>query len=159
MTREPALVPTIVEAQSRDVDFVRRLSADVFARFGRYDRLLPGLMPVPWVRTAIARQDEERSGFAIYSLETLARGEVDLVAIAVEPRWQSHGIGRALLRFVESRALALSREGPVSVRLTVAEDNSPARALFESSGYVVVPGEQGRYDGGQRSMGMRKRLR
>jgi ribosomal-protein-alanine N-acetyltransferase len=159
MPREPAFVPSIVPATARDIGFVRRLSAEAFARFGRYDRLLPGLMPLPWVRTAIAMLGDEPLGFAMYSLEGRASGEIDLVAIAVDPRWQSRGVGRALLGFVESEALAVCREGPASVRLTVAEDNTAARGLFEGSGYLVIPGERGLYDGGQRSMGLRKRLR
>ena len=158
-TEQDSRPPRIAPATARDVAFVRRLSAEVFGRFGRYDSLLPSIMPLPRMRTAIATTGGEPSGFAMYSLEDTANGEVDLVAIAVEPARQSRGVGRALLRFVESEALALSGEGPASVRLTVAEDNDAARALFERSGYLPIPGEHGVYDGGQRSMGLRKRLR
>jgi ribosomal protein S18 acetylase RimI-like enzyme len=68
-------------------------------------------------------------------------------------------VGRALLRFVESETRAMSGDGPAWVRLTVAEDNTVARGLFEGSGYVRVPGTEGVYDGGQRSLGLTKRLR
>lgn len=149
-------LPEIVPATPRDAEFVRRLSGEVFARFGRYDRLLPQLMRMPAMRTAIARSGDSRVGFAMYALES---GEVELVAIAVEPRWQSRGVGRALLGFVESEALEMCGDGPAQVRLTVAEDNTVARALFESRGYARLPGTEGLYDGGQRSLGLAKRLR
>lgn len=151
--------PDIVAARPGDVVFVRSLSRRVFARFGDYGRLLPTMMRLPWVRTLVATDGDAAVGFAMISLEDVATGEVDLIAIAVEPAMQSRGVGRALLEFVEAEALVVCGRGPVSLRLTVAEDNAVARGLFERSGYVATPGELGVYDGGQRSIGLRKRLR
>lgn len=157
MTAPLQLDPEIVPATASDVAFLRRLSAAVFARFGRYDRLLPEMMRLPRMRTVLAIHGDTRLGFAMYSL--VEDGEVDLAAIAVDPSWQSRGVGRALLRFVESEALALCGDGPASVLLTVAEDNTVARRLFERAGYVPLPATEGFYDGGQRSLGLTKRLR
>ncbi len=93
------------------------------------------------------------------SLEDAGVGEIDLTAIAVEPAWQSRGTGRALLRHVEQLARsAVPPARPASVRLTVAEDNRRARELFEAVGYRLVPGEEDRYSGGQRSLMLRKNL-
>ncbi len=156
--RQPFL-PGIRAATGDDVEYVRRLAAEAFARFGDYERLLPSLMPLPWMRTVVATGADTAIGFAMYSLEDAAAGEIDLVAIAVDARWRSRGVGGALLRFVENEALALRDTGPASVRLTVAEDNTPARGLFERAGYVALAGVTGVYVGGQRSLGMRKRLR
>ena len=159
MTEQRQFDPEIVPATASDVAFLRRLSAEVFAHFGRYDRLLPEMMHLPRMRTVIAIHGDTRLGFAMYLLESVEDGEVDLAAIAVDPSWQSRGVGRALLRFVESEALALCGDGPASVRLTVAEDNAVARRLFERAGYVPLPATAGFYDGGQRSLGLAKRLR
>jgi len=140
-------------------EFVRRLSAVVFARFGDYDVMLPQTMALPWVRTVVAALGEREVGFAIYSLEDLGRGEVELTAIAVEPDSHSRGIGRSLLAFVERTTLALTPglERP-SVRLTVAHDNDPARRLFDLAGYRFVRGKRAYYPGGQRALTLRKVL-
>jgi len=159
LAEQPQASTQIALASVRDIDFVRRLSAAVFARFGKYDRLLPSLMHASGFRTAVASRGATRVGFAMYSTADGAEGEIDLVAIAVEPAFQARGVGRTLLTFVESEALALAGQGPCSVRLTVAEDNTAARALFEGAGYLPIRGEHGLYDGGQRSMGLRRRLR
>jgi ribosomal protein S18 acetylase RimI-like enzyme len=111
------------------------------------------------VRTAVAWSGTTRTGFAMYVPVDEVPGELDLVAIAVEPAWQARGVGRALLAFVEDEARTLAGgRSACSVRLTVAEDNAVARGLFEGTGYRPIDGEHGRYDGGQRSMGLRKRL-
>ena len=140
-------------------ELVRRLSAVVFARFGDYDVMLPETMRLPWARTVVASLGGREVGFAIYSLEGLARGEVELTAIAVEPDCHSRGIGRSLLAFVERTTLALTPgvERP-SVRLTVAHDNGRARRLFHRAGYRFVRGKQAFYAGGQRALTLRKVL-
>lgn len=149
----------LVAATQRHRVFVGNLSAEVFARFGRYEEMLPAMIGREWVRTVVAETERGPVGFAIYSLESIADSEIDLVAIAVLPERQSRGIGRALLEHVESSARKLVDDGPASVRLTVALDNDRARRLFENSGYVAIPGETGFYDGGQPSIGLRKKLR
>ena len=41
------------------------------------------------------------------------------------------------------------------MRLTVAEDNAPARALFASAGFAPLDEDAGTYDGGQRALRLR----
>ncbi len=155
--KPPSLM--LVSAQPRHREFVRRLSAEVFARFGSYDKTLPTMMEWPSIRTIVAEARGRPVGFAMVSLEDAGVGEIDLTAIAVEPAWQSRGTGRALLRHVEQLARSAVAAGrPASVRLTVAEDNRRARELFEAVGYRLVPGEEDRYSGGQRSLMLRKAL-
>ena len=140
-------------------DFVRRLSAEVFARFGDYETMLPRLMQSPWVRTAVAASGEQPVAFAMYSLEELPHGEIHLTAIAVRPEWQARGVGRALLSHVEQQARRLAPAGAeAAVCLTVAEDNSRARRVFEAAGFRPVPGEAGAYPAGQRSLALRKTI-
>ncbi len=158
MTSEPADV-TLVPAEEKDRGFVRRLSAAVFARFGDYDRTLPVWMGMPEIGTVVARIDDEPVAFAMYETKTLAPGILDLLAIAVTPSWQSRGIGRRLLGHCEE--LARDRrtpEGLAEVEVTVAEDNDPARRLFDRSGYLVDPSGSGSYPAGQRALTLRKRV-
>ena len=156
-TGQGSPAPTIIPATPGDVGFVRRLSHAVFGRFGDYRRILPPMMGWPGIATVVATDGGRRIGFAMYALDR-EPGEVDLIAIAIAPTWQRRGVGRALLQFVESQARIMSPGEATSVRLTVAEDNAAARGLFERAGYVRIPGDRGTYDGGQASLGMRKRL-
>jgi ribosomal protein S18 acetylase RimI-like enzyme len=149
----------IVPAHERHRQFVRRLSAEVFSRFGSYDETLPAMMEWPWIRTLVAETGNRTVGFAMISFEDLLAGEIDLAAIAVDPEWQSRGIGTALLDHVERLARSVVARGrQASVRLTVAEDNRPARKLFQGRGFRIVPGREDRYSGGQRSLLLRKHL-
>lgn len=65
--------------------------------------------------------------------------EIDLVAVDSERR--RLGIGSEILAQFLSREVA---EGVVEVRLEMSSDNFPARALYESKGFVVV-GRRARY--------------
>jgi ribosomal protein S18 acetylase RimI-like enzyme len=109
------------------------------------------------VYTLIAETDRQSIGFAMYTFE--ARAAADLLAIAVLPEWQKQGAGKLLLNGVEAAVRDCSGEaGEASVRLSVAQDNIPARRLFEGCGYRYLAEEQGVYPGGQPSIAMRKRL-
>lgn len=149
---------SLFPAQPEHRQFVRRLSAEVFSRFGRYDVTLPEMMGRPWVRTTIAASRGAAVGFVMLSLSEVELGEVDLVAIAVSPAWQSRGVGRRLLEHVESEARRLVSGDRVAVRLTVAQDNLPALKLFRGAGYAGLPGGGGRYPLGQSSIDLVKVL-
>ena len=83
----------------------------------------------------------------------------DLLAIAVAPEARQHGIGRRLLEAAAARAAQAARRWPVrALRLSVAEENAPARALFESAGFVYVGREDRFYPRGQRARHMRRPL-
>jgi ribosomal protein S18 acetylase RimI-like enzyme len=148
----------LVRGTSRHREFIRRLSAEVFSRFGDYEEILPGMLASSQVRTVVAEADGEAVGFAMYSIENVNDGEIDLSAIAVKPGWQSRGLGRRLLACVEAEARSLIRDRSPIVHLTVAEDNRLARKLFERSGYVAIAGERGSYPQGQRSFALYKRI-
>jgi ribosomal-protein-alanine N-acetyltransferase len=70
-----------------------------------------------------------------YALGQVAVDEVELRSIGVRRGAQNHGLGRALLRAWEERAMALGARRAV---LEVAEDNAPARALYRVTGYQEV---------------------
>ena len=162
-----------------DLDFVTRLSGDVFNVFGAYDEFLPRYLNHPQVITTVALLGVDRVGFTMLALvmseEPLPwRGppspadegddleapprmwvDAEMVAIAVAPSWQAQGIGRHLLgsviAFTQDRA---SEHHLRSLQLNVASDNARALALFRSEGFRVVNEEDGRYPRGQRSIRM-----
>jgi len=148
----------IVPARAIHREFVRRLSAEVFSRFGDYETLLPRMMSWPWVDTDVAEIDGCPVGFTMLSTEHLGEGETELTAIAVEPGRQGCGVGARLLAHVEEQTLRLVPEGPIAVRLTVAGDNRRARRVFAAAGYRVAPGFREPYPGGQPSLTMLKPL-
>jgi ribosomal protein S18 acetylase RimI-like enzyme len=139
--------------------FVERLSAVVFDRYGDYGTMLPRMMRLPGMHTVVAEADGEPVGFAMMSPVSRAPGELDLAAIAVEPAWQSRGVGRLLLEHSEREALRSAPAGVTpAVRLNVAGSNTRARRVFEAAGFREVAGEPGRYPAGQRSLCLRKIL-
>ena len=147
--------PVVRPGTRGDRAFVRCLSAAVFSRFGDYDRLLPALLDSVSVETAVIEVDGVPAGFLMIDPMGGPEGEGDLIAIAVDPAHHRRGLGRLLLRHAES----LVRDGASgrgAIWLTVADDNPEAKALFDASGYRVVDADHGRYDGGQRSIAMRK---
>ena len=157
-TPDPPDALRIVAAEGRHDEFVRRLSAEVFSQFGDYATMLPQMMRGVWIVTVIAVAGTEPVGFAIYSFERLNVRIVDLAAIAIAPAWQRRAVGTRLLAHVEDVARGMFHGRPSEVELTVADENTAARGLFERSGFVAVPGSAGRYPRGQASRAMRKTL-
>ena len=95
----------------------------------------------------------------MYAATTQSMHELNLLAIAVLPAWQARGVGRRLLERVEAVAAdSIANDGTAYVRVTVAEDNTRARRLFERSGYEALPGHEGAYPVGQRSLELRKKI-
>ena len=72
--------------------------------------------------------------------------------IAVDPRWQHRGMGRALLRACEAQ-IALPR-----MKLTVRVSNQGAIALYEQEGYRMVDLWRGYYNDGEDGLVMGKTL-
>jgi ribosomal protein S18 acetylase RimI-like enzyme len=150
--------PVVRPGTRGDRAFVRKLSAQVFSRFGDYDRLLPALLDSVSVATVVLEIEGVPAGFLMIDPTGGPEGEGDLIAIAVDPVHQGHGHGGALLRHAESVVRRGALYGRGAIWLTVADDNPEAKALFDRSGYRVVDPDHGRYEGGQRSIAMRKDL-
>jgi ribosomal-protein-alanine N-acetyltransferase len=82
-----------------------------------------------------------------------------VLAIAVAPEARRRGAGRRLIAAAVARAEQAARRGPVrALRLSVAEDNAAARALFEAAGFRYSGQEERFYPRGQRALHMRRPL-
>lgn len=86
----------------------------------------------------IAHRAGERLGFALLldSLpdEVTLTPQAFLAYMAVEPAWQRHGVGAALLAAAEDEA---RRRGLPYMALMVTDENAAARALYDDRGYLT----------------------
>lgn len=80
----------------------------------------------------------ENTGFALISL---AADEAELLTIAVDPAHRKAGLGAKLVRAVLGEAASA---GAARAHLDVAQDNAPARRLYEAAGFTQI-GRRPRY--------------
>jgi ribosomal protein S18 acetylase RimI-like enzyme len=158
--REPVTMVRIRRGGTGDARFVREIAELVFAELGDYGRILPTWLMHDGVLTHVAEDDGVPVGYTMlgfYSAPPPRQHEyvADLLAIAVAPSAQGRGVGKQLLDHAIGQASLARRRLPVTeLRLSVAEPNARARALFQQFGFRFVDGEHGRYDGGQRALHM-----
>jgi ribosomal protein S18 acetylase RimI-like enzyme len=88
-------------------------------------------------RFLVAEVGGEVAGYACFGATPMTRGTWDLYWIAVDPRRQRGGIGRALLRAAEE---AVRREGGRQLLVETAgkESYAPTRAMYSACGYREV---------------------
>jgi ribosomal protein S18 acetylase RimI-like enzyme len=154
----------IRRASSEDYAWIRETSSQVYLDFGDYGTIIPAWMAHPGVLTFVELDEESgaRRGFILvgfYEPPDVKRGDyvADLLAIAVAPEHQRHGIGGRLLEFAVDLATQAGRRVPVpEIRLTVAHTNEAAQKLFSRAGFLVLDANHGNYDGGQRAIRMRR---
>lgn len=82
-----------------------------------------------------------KNGFIVYR-QTL--DEAEIITIGVAPDARRSGIAAAMLGIVEQE---LKKSGVKSIFLEVAENNAPARKLYEQNGYVQIAVRPKYYDG------------
>ena len=81
------------------------------------------------------------NGFIVYRA-TL--DEAEIITIGVAPAARRTGIAAAMLGLIEGD---LKKRGVKKIFLEVAEDNTPARTLYESNGYSAIGRRPKYYDG------------
>lgn len=148
-------------ANRRDRAFIRALAAEAFAPYGEYGPLLLEWFATPGVEATIAEERGEPLGLTLIAFvadpEAPGSWVEDVLAIAVVPSSRRRGLGRRLLEAALARAAEAARRWPVrAVRLSVAEENASARALFASAGFGYTGREQSFYPRGQRALHMRR---
>lgn len=77
-----------------------------------------------------------------YYVMTAAAGEAHLLNLTIAPIWRRHGLGRDLLDHCVARARDHRAE---SLFLEVRTSNTPAIALYHSSGFVDLAVRRGYY--------------
>ena len=80
-------------------------------------------------------------GFVVWRV---VADEAEIITIGVHPDARRGGIADAMLTLVESD---VKKRGGKKIFLEVAENNVPARALYEHNGYVQVGVRPKYYDG------------
>ena len=102
----------------------------------------------PWSADDFA--DLKKSGCDVMASEhgfvvwRVVADEAEIITIGVHPDARRSGIADAMLTLVESD---VKKRGGKKIFLEVAENNVPARALYEHNGYVQVGVRPKYYDG------------
>ena len=102
----------------------------------------------PWTADDFA--DLKKSGCEIIASQNgfivwrVVADEAELITIGVAPDARRTGIGAAMIGIMEGE---LKKAGVKSVFLEVAENNTPARKLYEQNGYVQIGTRPKYYDG------------
>lgn len=107
--------------------------------------------PSPWSAEDIRRFAEEPGGFALvaesaagmagFILCRVMAGEGEILTLAVQPRSRRRGVASALVE----AALAVAAQTAEAMFLEVADDNSGALALYQSTGFAAVGRRAGYY--------------
>ena len=154
----------IRRAEVQDYPWIVATGAEAYRDLGDYTRILPSWLEQPGVLAWIDQDAQARGrGFAMLGFYTddLASKQViaDLLALAVLPIYQRHGIGSGLLAHVIDVAERIAPSSHIGqLRLTVAEDNVGAQRLYARTGFRIVDGSA-TYDRGQRALRMARPLR
>lgn len=152
----------IRRAELVDHPWVVATGAEAYRDLGDYTRILPSWLEQPGVLAWIEQDGQARGrGFAMlgfYTEDLRAQVIADLLALAVLPLHQGHGIGTRLLEHVIEVAERVAPSSQIpSLRLTVAEHNVGAQRLYERYGFSIVDG-WATYDRGQRALRMARPL-
>ena len=111
---------------------------------------LLALWALPNVRFLVARREGAVLGCIIGDRQG---GQARVITLAVEPAARRRGIGRALLGAMEA-ALPTG-----DLLLMGEEENAPARALYDATGYAQVGVARDYYGRGRHGLWMQKRRR
>ena len=153
----------IRRAEVQDYPWIIATGAEAYRDLGDYTRILPSWLEQPGVLAWIDQDSQGKGrGFAMlgfYSDEPSGKQVVaDLLALAVLPVYQRHGIGSGLLAHVIEVAERVAPSSHIAqLRLTVAEDNVGAQRLYARTGFRIVDGSA-TYDRGQRALRMARPL-
>ena len=120
-------------AEPSDVGAVAELERACFSAFWRHERgAIHSAIPLGWVVVA-----EDKGEVIGYTLTTLSRGSATLARVAVHPDVRGRGVGRALVSDASEFAV---QECAPTLSLCTQESNDASRSLYESMGFIEVPG-------------------
>ena len=141
----------IIKASIFDLNALRKLENEYFAKdaWPLFD--LIAVLTFPEVIRLKAVKDGQMVGF-IAGDPRPHDGWGWVATIAVDPRYQRRGIGRALLYACENKL------GVPKARLTVRPSNHAAISMYEKEGYASIDLWKGYYNDGEDAMLMEKEL-
>jgi ribosomal-protein-alanine N-acetyltransferase len=141
----------IVKASLRDLNALRKLEQISFDKDAWPFFDLIAVLTFPEVIRFKAVEDGQMVGFVAGDPRP-REGWGWVATIAVDPRYQRRGIGRALLHQCEATL------GVPRVRLTVRMSNQGAVTMYEKEGYGLIDIWQAYYNDGEDAMLMEKTL-
>ena len=106
----------------------------------------------PATNVAVARGEAGVSGFALMQYKV---DEAHLLLLGVDPAQQRRGIGRALMRWLETTALTA---GIGLIHLEARTRNTSARAFYRELGYVEIRTMRSLYSNDEDGVRMAKDL-
>ena len=145
-------------AKEKDLEFIRKLSAEAFSKYGHYEEIVPAWFEEPVVITEVIMEKSDTLGFAMLVLErkkVFGVREAHLLAIGILLEHQRRGVGTALLEHMEEIA---RKYNAVEMNLWTAVDNEPAFSFFHKAGFKVKRFENYYYPRGQAALALSKRL-
>ncbi len=141
----------IIKASIFDLNALRKLEIESFAKdaWPLFD--LIAVLTFPEVIRLKAVKDGQMAGFVAGDPRP-HDGWGWVATIAVDPRYQRRGIGRALLYACENKL------GVPKARLTVRPSNHAAISMYEKEGYSSIDLWKGYYNDGEDAVLMEKEL-
>ena len=146
-------------AKGKDLEFISKLSAEAFSKYGRYEEIVPDWFEEPAVITEIIMEKGDILGFAMLVLD---REKISgfraahLLAIGIVLEHQRRGVGSALLEHMEEIA---RKYNAAEVNLCTAVDNETALSFFLKAGFKIKRFQDYYYPKGQAALSLNKMLK
>lgn len=125
----------VVEGTQDHIPDALRIDAAAFDGFWRFDATALDEAIAATPRSVLQVVNAGDGGAAGYAVTGIGSTLAYLQRVAVDPRFQGHGIGRALVR---AAARWAKRAGGTSIMLNTQVENESAIRLYESEGYDTL---------------------
>ena len=125
----------VAEGSSEDLGEAIRIDLAAFPSFWRLDEagLSEAIEATPQAQLLVIRSPT--SGLCGFAIVGFGSALAYLQRIAVDPPWQSQGMGRSMVRAAARKARA---RGASALLLNTQDDNVAALRLYEAEGFVTL---------------------
>lgn len=154
----PTRTVTIRPAELSDGIYIAYLTDQVFDIYGSYGPVILQWFESHRCRTLMALKEKGPVGFVMVgplSIDRKSAVTSEVLAIAVDPKYQARGIGKLLLKAIEEEAKKMHVEQLI---LHTANHNQAALRLFETHGFRLMRSIPLFYPNGQDAFEMMKIL-
>jgi ribosomal protein S18 acetylase RimI-like enzyme len=126
----------VVRDEGYDLDLMLAVDTAAFERFWQFSRaaFVESLRATSKSSVFVIR--DGALGITGYAIVGYGHAISYLQRVAVDPKWQSSGMGRSLIR---AGARSARRQGSKALLLNTQLDNVTAAGLYETEGYVQLP--------------------